>query len=99
MIVRVVTFLDETGYRLDVAGVLTEVKQEYNSNKHGLKPAGNPFKDTVTVGNTVVRLDDIETLQIAGDENDYTFSDDNINRVSRIQDILLSKLMGKSYGW
>ena len=99
MIVRVVTFLDETGYRLDVAGVLNEVKQEYNSNKYGIKPVGSPFKDTVTVGNTVVRLDAIETLQIAGDEDDYTFSEENTNRVSRIQGILLSKLMGKSYGW
>lgn len=99
MIVRVVTFLDETGYRLDVAGVLNEVKQEYNSNKHGLKPSDSPFKDTVIVGNTVVRLDRIETLQIAGDDTDYTFNEENSNRVSHIQSILLSKLMGKHYGW
>lgn len=97
MYFRVVTFLDETGYRLDVAGVLNEIKQEYNLNKHGLKPAGSPFKDTVTIGNTVVRLDTIETLQIAGDDNDYTFYEENTYRVSRIQDILLSNLMGKSY--
>ncbi|MBR4407373.1 MAG: hypothetical protein IKT27_03570 [Clostridia bacterium] len=99
MIVRIVTFLDDTGYRLDVAGVLNEIKQEYHSNKYATNLPGNPFKDTITVGNTVVRLDAIETLQIAGDDTDYTFNEENSNRVSHIQSILLSKLMGKHYGW
>lgn len=97
MIVRVVTFLDDTGYRLDVAGVLNEIKQEYHSNKHDINLPRSPFKDTITVGNTVVRLDTIETLQIAGDETDYTFNEENSNRVAHIQHILLSKLMGWQY--
>lgn len=93
MIVRVITFLDDTGYRLDVTGILNEVKQEYNSNKYGNNPKGSPFKDTITVGNTVVKLEDIESLQIAGDNTDYTFNPENDSRVSRIQSILISKLM------
>jgi len=62
MILRVITFVSDDGYNVDVTGEFVELKSEYHSNKYGMNPPGSPFKHTLIVGTTKVDVADIEAI-------------------------------------
>lgn len=43
MIMRVITFVSEDGYNVDVTGEFVELKSEYHSNKYGKSTVNKIF--------------------------------------------------------
>lgn len=95
MIMRVITFVSDDGYNVDVTGEFVELKSEYHSNKYGTRPQGSPFKHFLVIGTTKVDVTDVEMICCPSllPDDGVLFRRDDPKRVSSLL-ALLHKTLG-----